>query len=337
MSERGDGGGRPLRWGLIGTSQIALRWMAPAIRAAGHELAVVYSRTPARARTYADALQIERAVSALDDVWDAGVDAVYVSSTNDLHAEQTIQAARAGVHVLCEKPLAMTLADAHAMQDECDRHGVVLATNHHMRNLAAHRAVRRSIAAGVIGKPLSAWLTHASQLPEEWHGWRLSDPSVGGGVGLDLAVHDVDLLRFLLGAEVEGVVALSARQGIAAEGVEDALMTVLRFEGEILAFCHDAWNVPNAAPRLVIHGSDAAIDIADHSGPDAVAELVRDGVREPIPTGPRTDPYVEAVTSFASAVAGSGAPSCTGRDGIRSLAAALAALASAKGSVAPAP
>ena len=75
---------------------------------------------------------------------DPAVKAVYISSTNELHCAQVLSAAAAGKHVLCEKPLALTVADAVAMADACGRAGVVMATNHHLRNAATHRDGQRA-------------------------------------------------------------------------------------------------------------------------------------------------------------------------------------------------
>ena len=83
---------------------------------------------------------------------DPGIDAVYIGTTNDLHAERTIAAARAGKHVLCEKPLAMTLAEAEAMIEACSEAGVVLATNHHLRGAPTILAIRERFEAGAIGE-----------------------------------------------------------------------------------------------------------------------------------------------------------------------------------------
>lgn len=319
--------GPPLRWGLIGASYFADTVVGPAIRAAGDAVAIVYSHDAERARRLADRLQAQSATDRLEELWAAGLDAVYISSTNEAHAEQAVAAARAGCHVLCEKPLATSVEEAEAMQAACDRHGVVLATNHHLRNAPGPRTVRRLIAAGEVGEVRSVWLMQAGLLPEEWHGWRLRSRERGGGIALDATVHDVDLLRFVLGAEVESVVGLAANQGLASDGVEDAVVTVLRFAGGVLAVCHDAWNVPSAEPRMVIHGSHGSIEVADPMAPDEsqVIHLVRDGERRLVDLGASRGAYLETVEAFGAAVRGRGAPSCTGRDGIASLSAALAA------------
>ena len=145
------------------------------------------------------------------------VDAVYISTTNELHKAQTLAAAAAGKHVLCEKPLAVTLADAREMVAACRQAGVVMGTNHHLRNAATHRKIRELIQSGAIGKPLFARVFHAVYLPPHLQGWRLTTPNAGGGVILDITVHDADTLRFVLGAEPVEATALSQQAGHGAE------------------------------------------------------------------------------------------------------------------------
>lgn len=187
------------RWGLIGASTIAREWMIGAIRATGGDVVSVMSSSAERGRKYADDHGIAKAVTSLDDlVNDPAIDAVYISTTNELHRDQALAAAKAGKHILCEKPLAMSLDDARAMVQAAEDAGVVLATNHHLRNAATHRAMREAIKAGRIGTPLAARVFHAVYLPPHLQGWRLEKPEAGGGVILDITVHDADTLRFVL-------------------------------------------------------------------------------------------------------------------------------------------
>ena len=145
------------RWGLIGASTIAHEWVIEAIRATGGEIVSVMSTSAERGSAYAADHGIARSVTTLSAlVEDPQVDAVYISTTNELHRDQAIAAARAGKHILCEKPLATSLDDARAMVKAAREAGVVMATNHHLRNAATHRAMREAIAAGRIGRPLAA-------------------------------------------------------------------------------------------------------------------------------------------------------------------------------------
>jgi len=88
--------------------------------------------------------------------------------------------------------------------------GVVMGTNHHLRNAATHRTMRRLIAEGAIGRPLAARVFHAVSLPPRLQGWRVNAPAAGGGVILDITAHDADTLRFVLDDEVDAVLPGSA-------------------------------------------------------------------------------------------------------------------------------
>jgi 1,5-anhydro-D-fructose reductase (1,5-anhydro-D-mannitol-forming) len=142
-----------VQWGLIGATVIGREWMIAAIRAAGGEIAAVMSTDAARGVAYAREFGIPLSVTSLQNLFASGVDAVYIATTNDRHRPETVAAAAAGIHVLCEKPLATTLADAQAMVSACEQAGVVLATNHHLRNAATHRAIRDLVKAGRAPRP----------------------------------------------------------------------------------------------------------------------------------------------------------------------------------------
>jgi 1,5-anhydro-D-fructose reductase (1,5-anhydro-D-mannitol-forming) len=320
---------RLLGWGLIGASDIARTRMIDAIRAQpDSEVVAVMSSQNERAQRYAADLQIPHAYDSLDTMLDdPGVDVVYISTTNELHAQQTLAAARASKHVLCEKPLALSLDDARAMRAACQAAGVVLGTNHHLRNAATHRTLRRLIAEGAIGTPLAARVFHAVYLPPRLQGWRLSKPEAGAGVILDITVHDADTLRFVLDDEVTAVVALAAQQGLAAGALEDAVMGVMRFGRGVLAQFHDAFTIKHALTGLEVHGTDGSL-IGEHvmtQEPENGRVFLRhNGTVEEIDVGERENLYVRAVRSFNQSVRGAGQPAATGVDGIRSLAIGLA-------------
>ena len=117
-----------VRWGLIGATAIGREWMIAAIREAGGEIVAVMSTDSAPGLAYADEFGIPKAVGSLQELFASGVEAVYVSTTNERHRAETIAAAEARVHVLCEKPLATSLADARAMVAACRGAGIVRAT-----------------------------------------------------------------------------------------------------------------------------------------------------------------------------------------------------------------
>ena len=318
------GGG--LRWGLIGASTIAAEHMIGAMRANGGEVVAVMSANAARGQAYAKAQGIARATDDLAALVESpDIDAVYISTTNELHRDQLFAAAAAGKPVLCEKPLALNLADARAMVAECAARGVVMATNHHLRNAATHRAMREAIKAGRIGRPLFARVFHAVYLPPHLQGWRLSAPDAGGGVILDITVHDADTLRFVLDDEPVAVTAMASRSGMASAGLEDGVMGVVRFAGGALAQFHDAFTTRYATTGFEVHGEAGSLIATDcmtqqprgqviwrHAGGEETLSLAHEGL------------YARALRLFQNAVAGEGAPAATGEDGVRSLALALA-------------
>ena len=188
--------------------------------------------THERGKAYADENGIPKAFNDLNEVLrDPEIDVVYISTTNELHRDQAMAAVRAGKHILCEKPLALSLEDARGMIDAANAANVILGTNHHLRCAVTHRTLRRMIKEGAIGKPLAARVFHAVYLPPRLQGWRLTRPEAGGGVILDITVHDADTLRFVLDAEAQDVTARSVSQGLAQGAMEDAVMGVILFEG----------------------------------------------------------------------------------------------------------
>ena len=270
-------------WGLIGASTIAREWVIDAIRQAGGHIACAMSSDEARARDFSRDNGIPASTTSLDKVLaEPGVDAVYISTTNELHRGQTLAAAAAGKHVLCEKPLALTLADAREMVAACKRarrHGDEPSSaqcRHAYRDARGDRA-------GAIGRPLFARVFHAVYLPPHLQGWRIKDAAAGGGVVLDITVHDADTLRFVLGDEPVEVVAHDPARRHGEGGLEDGVMGVMRFRSGLLAQFHDAFTTSYAGTGFEVHGTEGSLIGRDVHDPDAVGRsLLRnaDGERD---------------------------------------------------------
>ena len=320
--------------GLIGASSIARDTMIPAMR--NHpdcDVVTVFSSNLERGKSYAAENNIPRAASSVAELLaDADVQAVYISTTNELHHQQVLAAAQAGKHILCEKPLAMSLDETGEMITACREAGVVLATNHHLRMGAGIRKMRDLIARGAIGKPLAARVFHAVYLPDYLQGWRLNNPAAGAGVVLDIVVHDIDTLRFVLNAEPSEVVSLSQHAGMATDdAVEDGNMAVFRFDNDLIAQVHTAFTVKYAGDGIEVHGSKGSLKLDNVLGREPSGPVIlrnADGEQklelEQYPLDDKT------IRLFVDAVNGQGEPGATGEDGERSVAAALACLESAQ-------
>jgi 1,5-anhydro-D-fructose reductase (1,5-anhydro-D-mannitol-forming) len=316
-----------LRWGLVGASTIGREWMVPAINAQPDStVAAVASSSPERARRYAGELGIPKAFASVGDLLaEPTIDAIYISTTNEWHEPQALAAIAAGKHVLCEKPLALTLDSAHRMVTVAAGAGVVLGTNHHLRNAATHRKMRELIETGIVGHPLAARVFHAVYLPPHLQSWRIDRPEAGGGVILDITVHDADTLRFALGDEVAEVTAMAANQGMGQAGLEDAVMGVMRFRNGVIAQFHDAFTVPHASTGFEVHGTEGSLYGRDVMTQRAIGSvsLRRGGSEEDVPIN-HENLYERSVRCFNAAIHGEGEPAATGADGVQSLAVALA-------------
>src|ERR1700730_5713215 len=286
---------KKLGWGLIGASDIAKTRMIEAINGQPDSAVLaVMSSSEERAKRYAAENGIPHSYNSVEALLaNPEIDVVYVSTTNERHKNEVFLAAQAGKHVLCEKPLALTVADAREMLEFCRQADVVLGTNHHLRNAATHRTMRRLIKEGTIGKPLAARVFHAVYLPPRLQGWRLKNPEAGGGGILDITVHDADTLHFALDDDALEVVALSEQQGLAQGALEDAVMGVIRFRSGLLAQFHDAFTIKNARTGLEVHGSDGSLigeDVMTQE-PQGRLFLQWQGKREEVNLGPHENLY----------------------------------------------
>jgi 1,5-anhydro-D-fructose reductase (1,5-anhydro-D-mannitol-forming) len=322
---------KSLRWGLIGASTIGREWVIDAIRQTGGEIASVFSTDSKRGAAYANEFGIPRFTTEFGDILNSPIDAVYISTTNDLHHGQCIAAAKAGKHILCEKPLATNLADAVNMVKACNAAKVVLATNHHLRGAATHRAMRDATKAGKIGRPLAIKVVHAGYLPVHLQGWRLTNPTAGAGAILDLTVHDADLMRFVLDDDATSVSAMVQNSGMAISGLEDAAMGVITFRSGILGQFHDGFTTKYVQTSVEVHGDFGSLVATNCMTQAPIGDvLLRTAGGETKLQLQHENLYVRTINAFKSAIAGDGKPLSTGEDGVASLAIALAALESAR-------
>ncbi|MFV0410866.1 MAG: Gfo/Idh/MocA family protein [Paracoccus sp. (in: a-proteobacteria)] len=317
-----------MKWGLIGASAIAEGRMIDAFRGNGDEVISVQSGGQARADEFAAKNGIDHATTEIDALLaQPGLDAVYISSTNEKHFAQAMAAIAAGKHVLCEKPLAMSLDDAVSMVRAADAAGLVFATNHHLRNAASHRAIRDLIRQGGIGEVLSARVFHAVSLPEALRGWRIDNAGAGGGVTLDIVVHDADTVRFHLGESPAEVVAMSV-DGRMGQGVEDSVMSVWQMPSGVQVQTHESFTHTHASTGIEFHGTEGSIvarNVMTQNPNGEVLLMRRDQTPMPVAFVPE-DLYLRGVRSFGEAATGRGRVAADGRDGVASLAVALAVL-----------
>lgn len=199
-------GAKQVRWGLVGTGDIANKRVAPALQSLGDRgvLAAVTSRTLPRAEDFADRHKIPRVHESYQQLLeDKDIDAVYLATPVDLHSQMTILAARAGKHVLCEKPMALTYAQCQTMVRACRQAKVRLGVAYYRRFYPTVRTMKQSIEKGSLGDLVYARCLAAekfnlerSDAPRHWF---LEKKRSGGGPMMDFGCHRIDLMIFLVG------------------------------------------------------------------------------------------------------------------------------------------
>ena len=315
-----------MQWIFVGASTIASQHMLGAVRAqADCDVSWVVSGSEERAAQWAKDHGIAHSTTSLAEALsDDNGSCVYVSSTNEKHFDQAMAAIAAGKHVLCEKPLAMSLSEAHEMVSAAAAQGVTFGTNHHLRCSGSHRVVRDLVRAGEIGDVLSLRIHHAVHLPESLQGWRINDAAAGGGVIPDITVHDADVARFLLGEDPVDVVAQLAVSGM-GQGVEDSCMSVWTMPSGTMVMAHESFTHPHAGTGFELHGTKGSIFAKNVMTQMPVGQITMrtDAGEVGVPFSEHSL-YVQGVGDFVSAVNGTGTPAATGEDGIKSLAVAYA-------------
>lgn len=200
-----------LNIGIIGCGKITQVRHAPEYAENPNcKLTAFYDFLPERAEAMAKEYG-GKAYATMEELLNSGVDAVSVCTANVAHAQAAIAALERGIHVLCEKPMATTLADCEAMAAAAEKSGKILMLGHNQRFARAHVKAREMIAAGEIGRVLTFHTMFGHPGPEGWTGeknsWFFDKKRAAFGAMADLGIHKTDLLHYLLG---EPMVRVSA-------------------------------------------------------------------------------------------------------------------------------
>ena len=308
-----------MKWGIIGTRGYAAKSAAPGVTASRNgELLAVLGRDPGRAREFAREHQVEVAVTDLDEfLATPGLDAVWVVSPTFLHHPQGMAALKAGKHVLVEKPLAPTAAEAWELVETAEQSGVVLATGYQGRCVPGHQAMKNLITDGTIGDVTVArsyYGVHRDGPPPEWRQHRAE---ARWGALADIGTHHLDLLRMLLGEVVDAHGLTGHQLGFETEDVAAA---AFRFESGVLATLTATVNVWKMTTRVEVHGTQGALVALDTNpaGAGTVTLITKDGERDI--TGERpASVWAAEVDAIEAAAGGQVAVYATGEDGARNI------------------
>lgn len=315
-----------LNWGLLSTARIN-RKVIPAIRASRRaKLLAVASRTQNAAEEYARAWKIPRAHGSYEALLhDPEIDVIYNPLPNHLHAAWTIRAVQAGKHVLCEKPLTLTLEEMDAIMAAAQRHNRVVAEafmyRHHPKTLAAKKVVE----SGDLGKInlIRGSFSFVLDRPDDYR----NKPDQGGGSLWDIGCYPVSYTRYLLGLEPLEVFGWQVTGG---SGIDETFVGQMRFPGDIYAQFDSSFTVPYHTFMEVI-GTGGTLVIPTPFAPGKKEPLVlsRDGKNKTI-TIPGEELYLGEIEDMASAALDGKPARMSLQDSRANLAALLALYQSAR-------
>ena len=307
---------RKVGWGLVGCGDIARKRVAPALRdLESCELVAVSRADAARAESFAREFGARRWHADWRGlIEDAEVEAVYVATPVRLHAEQTIAAAEAGKHVLCEKPMALTVAECERMNAAAEANGVLLGVAYYRRFYPAVERVREVLESGEIGVPVVAQMNAFERFdpaPDHPRGWLLNRQQSGGGPMFDFGCHRIEVLCNLFG-DVTAVRGLASNVLFSRE-VEDTASALLQFgrgtQG-VISVTHAARDPQDT---LEVFGSEGSVRVEALNKGTLCVSTKEGFSTESHP--PHANLHLPLIEDFADAVLGGRPPRVDGRVG----------------------
>ncbi len=323
-----------IKWGVIGAGGIADRRTIPEgiMPCPDAELVAVQDIAEDRVQAVAQKYGVAKVyTSEYDLLSDPEVEAVYIATPTHLHHSQVMAAAEAGKHILCEKPLALTVAQCEEMVEECAARGVKLGVNFMMRFHACHVALKQMIEAGQLGRLVMGRAELTCWYPPIPGAFR-QDPALGGGGSLiDMGNHCIDLLEQFFGRVAE--VKCYTANLVQDYPSEDTAVALLQFENGAIGVVDALFNVPDAAARnaLEVYGSKGSVYAfgtigqgstgklhvvleKDERGYDAAQQ--REAAQEEIIEPPVVNIYQAHIQAFCDAIAQDTPPPIPGEEGL---------------------
>ncbi|MFD0712912.1 Gfo/Idh/MocA family protein [Paenibacillus sp. GCM10027626] len=312
---------RKIRFAVLGCGVISKFHIEGITRAAEAELVAVCDADERRAHETAARHGVKAYTSYEEMLQRPDIDAVCICTPSGMHAGQTVLAAAAGKHVVCEKPMALRLEDIDTMIAACERAGVYLATIFPRRMSPAARYVKALLEEGRLGKlSLCAGYVkcYRDQAYYDSAGWRGTWAMDGGGAMMNQGIHTIDLLQWLAGP-VERLYAYASHVLRTIE-VEDTAVAALCYRSGALGSIEattTAYNQPDH--RIVIHGDKGTVILTG----DEITTLDLLGEQVEIPAFPPfqvlPDGHAEQIRDMAQAILEGRPPCITGEDGRHSL------------------
>jgi predicted dehydrogenase len=333
------------KWAIIGAGDIASDRFGPALKKSEtSEIIAVVDKNIDAAKKLAGVLDVEHQFTDIEALLEIkNIDAVYVATWPSTHCEIVLKLARAGKNILCEKPLATTLVDCQKMISTCEQNNVKLMVGQNMRFNNAHMMVKQFIEEKRIGDIRMIKAEFFTSMIQRWGStfkdtFRFDIEKGGGGLILDMGIHVIDLVRYLVGKEVVSVHSYHSPMAYNLE-VEDTAMISLQFSDGSYGSITLSGGIPYGRNGVEIYSENGAIITEGSMARTPSNQRVRlfaDGKWDEYELE-ANDAFLGELQHFEACLKENRTPQPTGLDGAEVLAVALAAYASQKkeGTVAP--
>jgi predicted dehydrogenase len=323
-----------LRWGVIGFGAFADVAMGPTItNTPGHTLAAIMGRNMDRVKGYAKKYNVSDCYDRAEDlVAHPGLDAVYVATPNFQHRLHTVMAAERGLHVICEKPMAVTIAEGEEMVEACRQNGVLLMIGNMMRFNPCHPWLRGQLKRGVLGDIGATNAVLGFYLAPEYSQWRIDAGGGGAGAVMDVGVHCIDLLRYILDAEITEIASYMETKPHPFP-VDIHAVLLMRYNTGALGTLYVSFD--NRAPKNILEfRGSKGVAVCEgtlwRESTGQVTVTVEGSTETFEPERDTPNPYVLQIEHFRDCVREGRTPLISGEEGLKDLRVCLAAYESAE-------
>ncbi len=255
---------KKLRWGVAGCGRFTEHSFLPALSMLTRSrLVSVYSHSLERAKELGNAYDASGLYNDYDKFLESDFDTLFIGSVNSDHYEQVIKAAKAGKHILCEKPLALDSVQAEEMLKVCEENNVLLTINYVHRYHPLVLKTKEIIDKGMLGRLISVSLNfNIDYAPND--NFRFKQELAGGGALRDLGTHMIDLLRFF-GGEIDDITGYMDNIVYKSE-VEDFAVALMKFRKSGYATMNVSYNAKKAFNRIEVLGYNGSLAIENFVG-----------------------------------------------------------------------
>lgn len=313
-----------VRYGILGFGGFAERAIVAAIKESPNsELVAIQKRSSDDARAKAKQFNVPYGFSSVEElVTHPEVDAVFIASPNALHAEQTILAARAGKHVLVEKPMALNVPEARAMVEACRLNNVKLMVGHMVRFSPAIEWIKKLVKTGTLGKLQFIRSEYIYDARLSKRTWLYDRKLAGGGPWFDIGVHCLDTMRYVLQDDVVSVRSQLFPQPTETR-TEGTALIALRFSKGIVGSIMCSFEAPFRRSLFEIIGTEGTVTLTDFTLSDQNVEVVVTGGKNGLPEIPEITKifvpnlYEREFTFFSDAIIDNSESPVPGEEGLK--------------------